>query len=245
MISFAVKINLIFSSLLFVGCMDQSQAIKFESAESKTSMNQPVYNSIKLISVNDKDIWMMNQSHYGLNPGPANIDRIAIIVDKSKNPKTAEYYQLPPGGLVWSENLKLQKKEYKISCFSCHVNGPRAIRPNFENLNVSYLDQLKIKYWNYKIASYGRIIESSTRIADDQRVTVPFRYRTALDNQQLKLKTCLKCHNETDSSGRGYLTRQNLGTINYLIEEKNMPPGGYELSNSELIQLKRFVKGFE
>jgi hypothetical protein len=245
MISFVLKINLLLSSLLFVGCLGSADAIKFESAESKTSTNQPVYNSIKLISARQKDIWIMNQSHYGLNPSKEKIDRIAIIVDKSKKPKTAEFYQLPPGDLIWSENLKLQKIEYKMSCFSCHSNGPRAIRPNFKTVKMSYLNQLKIKYWNYKIASYGRIIESPDQIADHHKKIVPFRYPSILDNQKLKLVTCLKCHNNSTDSGRGFLTRQNLGTINYLISENIMPPAGYELSNSESIKLKRFIKGFE
>ncbi len=245
MISFAVKINLILSSLFLTGCTLGSTEVKFQSVESKTSMGQPVYNSIKLISDDSKDIWMMNQSHFGQNPAKENMDRIAIIIDTSKNPKIAEYFQLPAGELIWSDDLKLKKIEYKVSCFSCHANGPRAVRPDYENFQVSQLDRLKIKYWNYKIAGYGRIIEESTQAAEDQVLKVPFRNRTNLDNQKLNLKTCTKCHNENDSRGRGFLTRQNLVTITFLIDQKIMPPQGSELSNDEKNKLSRFIKGFK
>ncbi len=228
-----------------MGCSFKSTEVKFQSVESKTSMGQPVYNSIKLISDDSKDIWMMNQSHFGPNPAKENIDRIAIIVDKLKSPKVAEYFQLPAGELIWSDDLKLKKIEYKVSCFSCHANGPRALRPDYENFQIGQLDRLKIKYWNYKIAGYGRIVESANQSIEDQVLKVPFRNRTNLDNQKLNLKTCTKCHNENDSRARGYLTRQNLVTINFLIDKKIMPPEEQGLSKDEKNKLSRFIKGFE
>ena len=124
---------LVLSSLLFVSCLSKTSEIKIQSKESKTIDGFAVYNSIKLISEKNKDIWMMNQSHFGQNPDPTMLDRLVIIVDTSTKPKSAEFYQLPSGKLEWSEDLRLQKIDYKVSCFMCHANGPRALRPDYKN----------------------------------------------------------------------------------------------------------------
>lgn len=234
--------SLVVSSLLFVSCLSKTSEIMIQSKESKTIDGLPVYNSIKLIREKNKDIWMMNQSHFGQNPDPTMLDRLVIIVDTSTKPKSAEFYQLPPGKLEWSDDLRLKKIDYKVSCFMCHANGPRAIRPDYEKLNVSTLDQLKIKFWNYKISRYGRI---KVNELETENSATPFRYKSELDNQKLNIKTCSKCHNEKDSPGRGLLVRQNLIAIQYLVEHQIMPPAGYEMSESEKMYLNRFIKGFD
>lgn len=234
--------SLILGSLLLVSSLPNTSEIKIQSKESKTMDGQPVYNSIKLIRKKNKDIWMMNQSHFGQNPDPKLLDRLVIIVDTTINPKTAEFYQLPAGKLEWSDDLRLKKIDYKVSCFMCHANGPRVIRPDYEKFNVNTMDQLKIKFWNYKISRYGRITVNES---ENQNEQTPFRYKNELDNQKLNIKTCSKCHNEKDSRGRGSLVRQNLLAIQYLVEHQIMPPTGYEMSDSEKKYLNRFIKGFE
>ena len=124
----------------------------------------------------------------------------------------------------------------------CHANGPRVIRPDYEKLNVSMLDQVKIKFWNYKISRYGKIKVNELETENSE---TPFRYKSEIDNQKLNIKTCSKCHNEKDSRGRGPLVRQNLLAIQYLVEHQIMPPAGYKMSESEIKYLNRFIKGFE
>jgi hypothetical protein len=53
--------------------------VYFESHESKSIDRAPVFNSIKLIEEPDRDIWMMNQSHFGSQKFSPKMDRIAIV----------------------------------------------------------------------------------------------------------------------------------------------------------------------
>jgi hypothetical protein len=103
--------------------------ILIESEESKTKELTSVFNQIKWTTTPKRDIWMMNQSHYGTHASNARWERLAIVVDKTKSPPTARFYQLDPGPLVWSDDLPNHRSPFRVSCFNCHSNGPRAIRP--------------------------------------------------------------------------------------------------------------------
>jgi len=72
-------------------------SITFESRESKTQEGKPVYNRIKFISGWNQDIWLMQQSHNGLNVDSTTWDRLAIVVNKRMRPYKAEFYQFKPG----------------------------------------------------------------------------------------------------------------------------------------------------
>ena len=119
--------------------------VLFQSLESKTVTGEAVYNKIKWFSDSDKDIWMMSQSHNGPQFPEEKWDRLAIIVDKKY--KTAQFLQLKPGPLQWTEDLVSQQVPYRVSCFMCHANGPRAIRPTGSSLFA----EAKILLWNFKI----------------------------------------------------------------------------------------------
>lgn len=220
-----------------------SEEVLFLSLESKTPTGDKVYNKIKYFPGLKKDIWMMKQSHYGLNADNNQWDRLAIVVDKSDSRKTAEFLQLPPGDLQWSEDLYNQKIENKISCFICHSNGPRAIRADTKQFNLNLLSKIRIAVWNYRIKTYGRIQEVPNQEALDLAVKRPFRHRSSFDNEPLLVKACTKCHYEKETSGRGFLTRQNAVTINFMVENKLMPPSQEELSDKDQEQIHKFILG--
>ena len=182
----------------------------------------------------------MNQSHFGLNAEKNKWERLAIVIEDKK----ASFYQIEPGPLEWSEDLIKKQVTYRATCFMCHNNGPRAIRPDYDKLNISWADRVKILFWNLKIKSYGRILPSEEMLQADQNRKVPFRHPSDLDNQELKVATCIKCHNDNGLIARGFLKRQQAGTIEFMIEHKIMPPPGFSISEKELRQVKDFVAGF-
>jgi hypothetical protein len=78
----------------------------------------------------------------------------------------------------------------------------------------------------------------------DQQREVPFRHRQSFENETLNVKTCLLCHKDDGFLARGRLTRQQAGTINFLVENNLMPPPGFLLSAQEKNQIQDFVHGF-
>lgn len=210
------------------------QSVTIESFESKTIQDKEVYNQIKYFSFEGKDVWMMRQSHQGIRYEKNKWDRLAIIVDK-KN-KIAEFMQLPPGELVWSDELPQKRIENRVACYLCHSNGPRVIRPtDSAEASLSWNEKVKIFFWNLKIKSYGQMQSQGKE---------PFRHQGKIENDKLQVKTCLICHSEGHFYSRGYLTRQNSTTISFMVKNKIMPPIGFSLSAEEEKQINRFMAGF-
>lgn len=219
-----------------------SEPLLIQSLESKTLFEEPVFNEIKWFFYKDKDVWMMNQSHFGIEASSEKKDRLAIVIDKTKSPKTAYFMQLPPGPLVWSDDLYSQKIKNKVSCFMCHANGLRVLRPNMNGLiPVRFTDQIKVNYFNYKIKSYGLIIENKLHVSEDIGLKNPFRYRADFENETLKLEACLQCHN---GQKRSMLTRQNAIAIQFLVKNNFMPPNQIQLSAAEIKKIQNFTDGF-
>lgn len=219
-----------------------SESVLFQSLESKTLFEEPVFNEIKWFSFKDKDVWMMNQSHFGKQAGEEQKDRLAIVIDKANTTKTAYFMQLKPGPLQWTEDLYQQRIAFKVSCFMCHANGLRAIRADWNGIIKSNLnDQFRINYLNFKIRSYGQITENKIHEEEDRNVKTPFRYRTHFENEVLNLKTCIKCH---DGEKRSRLTRQNAIAIQFLIRNNFMPPNQQRLDSAEISQIQKFTDGF-
>lgn len=174
------------------------ESILFQSLESKTMQNEPVFNKIKWFSFPEKDVWMMNQSHQGINATSENWDRLAIIIDKKAKQKTAQFLQLQPGPLIWSDDLLQKRIPYKVSCFICHSNGLRAIRPQWNpDYKNNFKQQIQVAIINLKIKSYGRIIENAAHTTEDLKLAVPFRHQAQMDNEVLTLPLCIRCHKES------------------------------------------------
>lgn len=223
-----------------------NEKITIESEESKNENMQSVFNQIRFINESKRDIWMMNQSHFGSTPKSHQWERLAIVIDKTKSPMIARYYQLSSGPLVWSDDLISKRVSFRASCYTCHSNGPRAIRPQYasELAPLSLIDRLKIQMLNLRIKTYGRIQFDEKHRKEDVTQTPPFHFSSQQELEGLKVKTCLKCHNESGYFSRGKLVRQQSGTIKHLVEAGHMPPPGFSLSNKEKKQLRDFLRGF-
>lgn len=212
----------ILGSFLFL----DSTPLLIESEESKTAELNPVFNKIAYYAGLKKDTWEMQQSHQGVQAEDSNWDRISIVVDKSS--AEVEFYQLSPDG---------QKIEFRASCYLCHSNGPRAIRPNFQSASakISYWDQMRIIVWNMRVKTYGKLTATSTG------GLVSFRRSASALNQKLESKTCVKCHKDSGIFARGTLTRQNFMPIRFMIENGYMPPPGFSLPAREKEEILKFL----
>lgn len=211
--------------------------IQFESLESKTAELKPVFNRIAFQQRGSKDIWLMQQSHQGIQKIHNEWDRIAIIIDKAKNPVVAVFYQMLPGELQWTG--RETSIDYKASCFMCHNNGPRAIRPNYASALVplSFVDRIRIQWWNFRIKSYGRVAAVSTKSQ------VPFRNSGKVATATLATKTCVLCHKDSGLFARGTLQRQHFMSIRFMVQNGFMPPLGIPLADREKKEIERFIEG--
>ena len=229
--------------VLAVLIMD-GQEIFIESKESQTTVGAPVFNKIKWIQFKDKDVWMMNQSHHGSFAEKNKWDRLAIVIDKNRSPKVARFYQLESGPLEWNE--KLTERPFRVSCFICHNNGPRNIRPNYDSVfaKMSFRDRLKINWWNLRMKFYGRVVVDKTHDVLDQKAKIPFRFHSDYENEPLKVAVCMGCHKESGFFARGVLVRQQALTIKFMLESGQMPPPGFSFSSVEKQQLEMFLDGF-
>lgn len=223
-----------------------TDSVFIESAESKNHEMKSVFNEIRFFPGAKKDIWMMNQSHSGRDPQELEWERLAIVVDKTQTPARARYYQLQAGPLVWEEDLIQKQSPYRASCFICHNNGPRALRPvnTSQEAKLSWMDLAKIQLWNLRIKTYGRIQYDPEHDKLEESLKVPFSFHTKEDQDELKVKTCVICHQDKGLVKRGFLKRQQTGTIRSLIERGEMPPPGFYLSQKEEKELQDFLKGF-
>jgi hypothetical protein len=232
-----MKFFLIVLSLLggsfFMILSTSNQEILIESLESKNINGEEVYNKISFYSKDNQDIWEMKQSHQGVNLHEGQWDELKIVVDKTTTPNSVSYHQLENG----------KESEYKVSCFLCHANGPRAIRANFKTKNVKtpFSDRLKIYLWNFRIKSYGRVVLKQ----DSLKRKVSVQFSKPHLNQKLNVPTCLKCHHENDDFfSRGPLLRQHFMSIKYLVDNKQMPPWPFSLSKKEKKEIEKFLKNF-
>lgn len=220
-------------------------SIVIQSEESQNAHLQPVFNEIRWLPGKDRDVWMMNQSHFGRNPDPEKWERLAIVVDKTTSPMTARYYQVQPGELEWREDLIHQRVSYRASCFICHNNGPRAIRPQADSqlAPLSWNEKVKLQLWNLRIKTYGRIHFDPAHDEEDKTLDVHFRYHGSPHEDELKVPVCLKCHKEEGVFARGPLHRQQIGTIEHMVKAGHMPPPGFTMSPEEKKQLLLFLRG--
>jgi len=220
-------------SLLFlvVSC---GRPLTFVSEESKNSQGEKIINRIAFLQKGQKDIWMMQQRE----EFSQDWDRLAIVVDRAVKPHRARFYQLSPGPLEWRDDLPRQ--EYRVSCFLCHPNGPRAIRPLNDQ---SWTESWQTQSWNARIKSYGRVLAAKEHLEEDQKLERPFRVQHPLENAELKIESCTLCHKEKGVLARGALTRQNGLTIRHMVAKGYMPPWPFELSAREKKHLELFLSG--
>lgn len=247
LIMVTTALALLSAGLLLLAPLAKDRAsVIIESEESKNPKLESVFNEVRWIPGKDRDIWMMNQSHYGRELPRDQWERLAIVIDKTKTPPRAHFYQLKPGPLEWSEDLTRQQTAYRASCFLCHNNGPRAIRPLDRSTlaALTWKERLKITWWNLQMKSYGRIRYDLAHDEDDLHREVPFRFRGSAEDRELKVAVCMNCHKEDGLFARGALHFQQRGTIEHMVTSGAMPPLGFHLSKEESLQLQDFLHGF-
>lgn len=202
--------------------MGGSSSLTFESLESKTSKGEPVFNQITLKQEASLDIWKMKQSHHGLQSEVW--DDIEIRVDKRTRPYQVSYHQLDSKG---------EEIEYRASCLRCHSTGPRAIRPAGE---LSIKERIQVASWNLLIKSYGEMkVKENTAI----KRNVDLHWLPKDKRSELTIKSCTLCHRE--GGVRSVLTKEQIGSISFLVEKGAMPPWPHKLSMGEKKELMRFI----
>lgn len=212
-------------SLLF--WMDFKKEVLIESIESKTAEGFHVYNKIQFIPGENKDIWLMKQNHNKLK---GQWDELKIEVDKTTKPYQASYFQFEKG----------VESEYRVACYRCHANGPRAIRPNYKSKLVEndFLDKLTILKWNLVIKHYGKISTPQDIHLNEKQRKTPLKYMGKFDNRKIFAKTCNLCHGKDSYMGRSDLVMQQKGTILHLIRNGDMPPWPFKLSEDDIRELE-------
>lgn len=208
--------------------------VLIQSLESKTGENEAVFNRISFQPGIDRDVWMMQQSHHGSTADSTKWDRIAIVV-KHEPPRSADFYQLEPGDLVWDENAKAVAK--KAQCFMCHPNGPRAVRPDQGSsvAAVGVWNRFRLMVWNLRIKTYSRVIQPVQNLEAD------FRMQSKVANERLTVAACTPCHSESGLIRRGSLTRQNFTVIDFMLKNKLMPPAGFSLNEHDRQEIEKFI----
>jgi mono/diheme cytochrome c family protein len=211
--------------------------VVFASLESKTSLGEPIYNRVALIPGWKKDLWVMQQSHRGPTPDFHRWDRLAIEVDRTRSPAVARFLQLDPGAMALDGSEPA--RPFRVACFMCHANGPRAIRPDLESKQaaLSLGERIAVGIWNWRVRSYGRVVPADVH---RQPAAVPFRNGDAFANEPLTLAACARCHNDKPS-GRGYLARQHATTILFMVGHGLMPPPGRAMDAGDRADLDRFL----
>ncbi|MEZ4742933.1 MAG: hypothetical protein R3B45_10880 [Bdellovibrionota bacterium] len=224
--------SIVVSSLIFglaITLLDDP--VVFESLESKTINGDAVFNRIKFFPGWKQDIWIMQQSHNGLNSRVSDWDKLAIIVNKEKSSYIANFYQLKPGAL--SVNVEWQPVPFKVRCYACHANGPRAIRPNLNSKQKpSIRERIQIGILNLRIKSYGNMSSNSGKKFEQG---APFKSSHKSLNRPLKLKSCKLCHSKNGL--RNKLTLEHLSTVRFLINRGEMPPYPFKIHGDEIKDL--------
>lgn len=228
----------VLSLLALIGIVHYAVNIKhhsilFESLESKTIENKAVFNRVRFVPGLSKDLWFMQQSHHGNQGDYQSLDRLAIEVDKTQKPYVAKFYQLTPGKIPETERLK--PVPLKATCFSCHPNGPRAIRKkSISKVGTSIVDNLRIGILNFRIKSYGKVLSKPAEIFSDGR---PFKAKDTIFETPLQLESCNGCHG--DSGIRSGLTVEHIPTITFLIKEGEMPPFPFKIDSKDRKTIER------
>lgn len=252
----AIAVGAALAAALVLGIgMDQSilgeEPILFQSAESSAPAFGPILNRVQWVSEPDCDLWIMQQNQARRSHPFLNWDRLAILIDKTKTPKEARFFQLAPGPVAPSLASLHQEREYRVTCGACHVNGPRALRPVFSffgtpagetpAVTIGLREFARLQLWNLRIKTYGRIVTPPpTEMVAGHRRRVPFLFPG--EHARLTVKTCAYCHNDS-WWGRGTLTRAQVPSIRFLVEGGHMPPPGLSLSAEERAELDAFVAG--
>ena len=171
------------------------------------------------------------ENHPGEALAPEKWEALMIKVDKTQRPYRVTYHQLLDG----------KETEFRVSCYLCHSNGPRAVRAHSESEGAPLTtgNKLLVNYMNLVIKSYGKM----KTLEDSLKRRNPLMFKGRNDLKTLEVASCTMCHHD-HWWGRGILTRQQAMPITHLIAKNQMPPWPFTLSAEEKTQIKEFIQGF-
>lgn len=228
------------------------EPIHFQSEESSTPEFGPILNRVQWIAEEGYDLWIMQQNQERKSHPFLKWDRLAILVDNTKSPKEARFFQLKPGTITPSLAELRHEREFRVSCGNCHTNGPRALRPVFKffgkpaeepAVTLSLRDFARAQLWNLRIKTYGRVVTPGNTTIGARPRRMPFHFPANEPPAKLEVKACTICHNDT-KWGRGTLTRENFTTIKHMVDNGHMPPPGFPLSAQDRREIDAFVSTF-
>jgi len=202
----------------------QAPLVEFVSGQSYTSSGLNIVNRIRFFSGKQTDVWLMKQHAEGHGAPSRGWTTLTLLVDKSTAPKTAYFLQ-------WDHDPEkpahLHPAPFTAMCFTCHPNGPRAIRPQYKPslvpIDGSHWNQ--IYDWNDIISDYGEIKTYKPRV-DISSNELPIDLPGRMDNEPLKNKFCIECHSK-GSGVRSPLLRQHGDSILAMVENISDPTGYY------------------
>lgn len=229
------SILLLFLVFSFYFLMSQD-AVIFQSLESKNDSNGPVFNQIKYIYGWNQDIWLLHQSYEGASLDISQWERFAIIVDKTKSPSEAIFYQLEHSKEL---NMEGNAMPFRARCFRCHANGPRAIRMDEDRPEISptIWQRAQIAMWNLRIKTYGQVVGKAGVVFNEG---APFRATQSDYARPLGLESCKGCHS---SQGiRHELKMEHLGTAHFLVKNGKMPPFPFSIPPEDVEKLNQMFE---
>ncbi|MDB2447381.1 cytochrome c [bacterium] len=201
----------------------------FSSYESKTASGDEVFNKIEFQPGWSQDIWIMQQSHNGIESKTDTWDRIAIVVDKSQKPYVSKFYQFKPGKMEFGSENEIS--ELRAPCFSCHVSGPRAIRPASGSVKNLW-QKILVLALNFRIKSYG----SSNVVPGHQpKGEKSFSMDGDFAQEPMELESCVTCHKT--GGIRGPLRVEHIYTGRFLVKKGLMPPWPFPITNADKDQI--------
>lgn len=199
-------------------------SVTFMSGESLSDQGYPVLNRVSLIEKNGYDMWLMRQYISPKKilpkdlPSWKNWDFVGILVDRTKIPKTAYYFEFDSKEVPTGQPPGLTM--FRASCANCHASGPRVIRPKPKESTTFPLKETSnglLALWNQKIANY-RVVEDY--LSDHEATMFPSH---PSQSETLDLKECAECHNTSSQAVRGPLRRKHGDSILYLVKNLEMP----------------------
>jgi hypothetical protein len=186
---------------------------RVDMTSKESSINffeEPTLNSIEWLANADFDVWLLRQKIFRED----DFRSYALVYDKRKAPPTAYYVQVERNGYKWRGG----------SCYECHVNGPRLIRPLKPALAS---DQRALETFNAYLATLPAV-ETHFPISEP-------RDRGA---ERLRLQKCDQCHNDVE---RGAIYSTHAAASAFLVASGEMPIGD-TLTAEESYELRRWVE---
>jgi|GEM_PF-780157 len=229
----------------------QNHSVTFQSRESRTVSDGPVFNRVRYVREGQRDVWILEQSHKGISAlaeTAAASDRFVIAVEDGR----ATFQQFAPGSanaLARQETRAREHEvEYGVACGVCHANGPRALRPDLSSRKapLSVRDRLAVFVWNLKISTGRRIAALETRLPVTEGGTqrkVAFGPRASFWNERLDIPSCNRCHGGSHPLARAPLLRRNFATIAFLVNAGDMPPPLHPFPEADRQRLASFLSG--